>query len=674
MAQFPFFDWKNVAVQVFGLSGTTLTKIGGTFHRESPETTSSVYAQVNRVATIFSRLFAVHKDRIYEFDSGLAYVPLTSIGATFLTYQKGDTWSAAPSGATGTFQEDGVTGDTHFLSDATGTTVALNDVITITSGVANGQTATATAAQAKGGQGSELGEWKVVFTISEVPEVAGFSGFLGMNVNGKHQLVLAVNGGTSEKFLGIKHDPEFNTWTEVDTGFTWSSTEDVCGKGELINDAIYWAVEQSGTNQLTWIVYNPSTDAVGEVIASGINSGSDGQDGINHGLVGYRGQIFAALQLSSAVGDLGIFMLGGGVFSKIIHLDGGLGTSTGPDFNTGTTRARGGSGLFVMGDKLWILVQARDNSNYRYWALACTLINNSLSVDNMRTGTSNPIAAGDVAHKLAQFLLPSALAPAIPSTTSLNQNSKIFTVRDQSTNDPDGNDRQEIFFISDYTGGTTDVVRWTENIFTNLTFTIDWSSAVSVGSDIYEFDVTAGNANDASVDDWIAEQDDLQIFRVDSIPSSVKIRLHNPGDEKNFPAGSGQSLTLNAMSQVGIATGIATLAPPAGDEGGGAKVFTTGQLSAMITDIIPSGSKEQIEFMLNGGGSSKNAKFFHGDVPDKVASKVSTVDTPSVGTVVSNVNQGLTADGTTKYTILHDLPTDNIDDGALLRRVVRAFD
>lgn len=681
MTQYLMMDCKETTVKCMGINGVTAVQIGGLFHRESVLTTQN-NDTTNRAASIFSRAFAYHSNstpRIYQFDPLAYYVPVGTYSTTqaaFHAFEAGDTWSTDGGSTTGTFVEDGVSTDGYILVRFTTGSPNINntDTITITSGPANAETADATADAAQGGAAGEEGEWKVVLAFSGAGTTANddqeFGGMFALNINNKHGLACWYHD-TSNNVYGATYDPKLDLWSQALIGSV--TVADRWGKSHVFNDTIYTNIQTNTASAFRTATFNPSTMSFGTQLGTGlVHTSSDVAEQINFGMAQWKSRIFSTVP-STTVDDGRLIELVAGTWGEVYNFNGGS-TAGLPSYRQDT--AKRGNFIFEHGEKLWVGIWGDLNIVPGFGFIMHTFTEKSgvITCDNA-PGSGVAFTTGDVAEKLAQFLLPSTLA--VGGANFSGANLKVTTIKDQISNDPDGQDIIINYFTGDKQGGNTDVMHWAAP-FTDLpTVTLNWSGQADQGSDIWRIPVTAGTPSaDLAVDDWTGENADEQIFRVTTVnDGSNYIEIHNPGGLA-LPTGTAQSRKLNTMSLQGIAGGIAHLSHAHGDNGGGGKDFTREMKSVIITNVQPITDEEQITLIANGFNSpTVSVSLYHGQANDRVVSAKSTINKPAgeSWTLGSGNMTLITADGVTEHKVNHETVTDGLNVNDVIRRNQKAF-
>lgn len=680
MTQYLMMDHKETTVKCMGINGVTAVQIGGLFHRESVDTTQTGNT-TNRAASIFSRAFAYHSNtvpRIYQFDPLAYYVPVSTYGTTqaaFHAFEAGDTWSADGGATTGTFVEDGVSTDGYVLVRFTTGSPNLNntDTITITSGPANTETAVATADASQGGATAEKGEWKVVLVFPGATTAnnhQGFGGMFALNINNRHGLACYMRN-TSSEMHGATYDPKLDIWSQAQIGTL--TTENIFGKSHVFNDTIYTIARNQTSSQFRTITFNPTTMSFGTQVGSSlVHTNSDVDQQINFGMAQWRSRLFSTTP-STTDGDAHLIELVGGIWGSVYNFNGSTATAGLPDYRSDT--AQRGNFIFEHGEKLWVGIWGDINSGGAGFIMHTFTEKAGVITCDNAPGTTVAFDATDVAEKLAQFLLPSSLAVGGPDFSGANL--QVTTLKDQITNDPDGQDIVINYFTGDKAGGNTDVMHWTAP-FTNLpTITLNWTGKTDQGSNIWRVPVSAGTPSaDLAVDDWTGENADEQIFRVTTVnDGSAYIEVHNPGG-LTLPTGTAQSRKLNAMTLQGVAGGIAHLAHAHGDNGGGGKDFTREMKSVIITNVTSVEDAERITLIANGFNSpTVSVSLYHGQANDRVVSAKSTITKPAgeTWTLATGDMTLITADGTTEHNVDHETVTDGLNVNDVIRRNQKAF-
>lgn len=668
-------------VETFQFNGTTLGALGGPVDRATPITGDTQTQDSCHACHSFARAFRWVSDgtfnQIYLFDPDAYYVPVAGYGTTqaaFHAFAKGDTWSADGGATTGTFLEDGVATDTYVLVKFTTGSPNLNngDTITITSGTANGETAVAQADATQRGDSGQIGEWGKLFDLDFVPSFShNISGLFPCIVDGREQIVgLYFKSSGGSDFRGFVIDPIALTITETSLGVTGVSLGGFGGGfAHIYNDSMVWVYSHAIGDRYQTVFWNPSTNSFGPGISPSAFVTSNASQGNSKAYlpVLFRGRLFVYLPTSSG-NDGMVAEFSGGGWAQLLLFDGVGGVSGNLDLlPSSATLGRAGGQLIEYGDKLWIVCVGDTNvgSDSGYAFIALSYLNNTLSADNVKTGSSNPIVAADAPEKLAQFLL-SGSALAVGVSPGLSGNPSLRWVRDDRTNGFGGQSLIELWFISDHTGGNTEVKRWT-GPYTTLGISIDWSTAVNIGGDTWEVDTSADPTAETPVDSWVVDPDN-QIFRVSAINAGTpSIEIENPGGRTIQTVGS-SNRKLNAFSSPGVSASVAPLALPNETHGAGGRVFTRNQKSAAITGFEALTSDERVKFKVNGGGTA-SFKAFHGEDSDRPVDTESTItNLQGGGSLVSNTVTNFPADGTTEGSVDHDLSADSLGDGHILRR------
>ncbi len=663
----------SVNYQVHQFNGTTIKALGGIVDRITVAAGAASRQESNKSASSFARAYTWRGGEIYLYNALAFYVPISAIGASFLTYTKGDTWST-PS-ASGTFAEAGQVGDTEIKVEITSGSIVATETITIGSGPASGQTATADATETQRGTLGSEGEWVVQFPLSVVPFTTDdeMSGLVPMTVDGREQIV-GLYEGLAGDFYGFVIDPVANTITETGSlgGAGASFGTGGGGNAQAIADSLVWVYAHATGGRYQTIVWNPTTDSIGAQVSTSIGTLTDQAESHGYVPILWRGRLLVWQTDSTLQSGVLLELVAGG-WAELLVFDGSNGAGdadfTPPNSNIGSC----GCMMLDHGDKLFMVVFCDNNLFNGYNVIALSDNDGVIQCDNMRTGTGNVILSADSPHKLGQFLLAgSGLASGI--SPSLTGNPKLRYMRDTVTNGFGGQDRWELWFIDDNTGGVADIKRWA-GPFVALGggVTIDWSTAVATAGDTFEVDTNIDPTGQIAVDDWVVDPDG-QIFRVSAVNAGTpSIDIENPNKAIVTIQGSGSSdRKLVAFTSPGVSGAIPVLAMPTESQGGGGRVFTKNQKVATIVGTLGVLNNDQVNFKANGGGVV-DIKAFHGEDPDEEIDQESTIGAGSVtggGGLSGNTITSHPADGTTVGTFEHEIATDGVVNGDTLRRAL----
>jgi len=665
-----FMDWKESTVAPYLVDGVSIEKLGGDLHRETPQANSNNLNSTNRAASLFSRAFCYHASeaigRIHQYDPDAYKVALGTYSnqTNFNGFQKDNTWSAS-GGATGHFVENGVSTDGHMLlAFDTGSSIGLGETITITNGPANTETAVTTEAATQGGSPSQLGENKVVKAFTNTMSRISCT-MQPVVVNGVDSIaVVARRSGSSTIVDAMIYDVITDTWTEYLSVGTIAAGS--WGMSYVLNDSIYCSTANSTTFGQPGFVFNPSTVVFGPYDLAQASTGADRELSDAQPMGYYKAQIFNATPNQSSL--FAMKKLSGAGFATLYTMAAHSGFS--PSTNQ---QARGGL-LVEHGNKLWVFPY--NDVAIDGWSVLCFSIrDNFLVCENY--AKVDP-GYGFDAQALAARILPSALAAGIGAPNT-GIGIRWRHIRNQVTNNPDGQDTLRLYHIGDSNGGITELLEWGA-VFSDLTVVLDWANAIDQTGGVWRVPVTSGTPSSeltANVD-WVRDRDhggseEGVIFRVVTVnDGSAYIEVENPNDaEISLPSANTTPQKLVPPTSVGTTAGIAHMAFPDGNEGGGGKVFFNGIKSGVIKSTQNQVNKQRITMMFNGGGTI-SCKLYHGEAPDRIMDSESTISKPAgeTWTLASNEMTNVPADAS-DVLVDHEAAIDLIDNGALIRRCNR---
>jgi len=691
MTQYLALDYKETTVAVYGIDGATVSQIGGDFHRETDLPEGNYHSGMNRVCQIYGRTFAQHcsttssPHRIYQFDGTAYKVSIGSIGGSFLTFVAGTAW-ASP-GASGTFIESGVTGDTHVLLNIASGTIASGAVIT--SGLGSGVAfqATTTEAAAQGGARNELGEWKAVFTSSFNGSPGSYCGLHSMIVSDKMGIGSFFQQASSTNIYGINYDVETDVWTQSPgvIGNYTNSNFDKWGASTVINDTIYMtAVTDIGNQYFMTMAYNPTTEAWGKQYGLNVlHTSSILGNGCYH-VCEWKGRIFSATTWNNPGDGALIELSGAGWYHVQLCYINGI-TNTGwPYFETQTYF---GAQLVENGGKLWVFIPGRkwNQGTVGWFVLAFTEKSGTITCDNMRSHTIAPSASQfGLEERLSASLLPLS-GMSVYYGAGLVIGARLTVMRDQTGNAPSGQDEILMYGIPDANGGPAQVLKW-GNPFTNLTFQINWSiTPVLVDASYRRYTLTVASGDPTTElsnsgnapHDWIGLTSDGRIFCVDgdNVTSSTVDVFYYAKTTPDWPTvASGACRKLvTPIPVIGTTGGVAALALPDEQIGGGGREFRKDDKSGIITGATPDTNRELISMKFSGGGTV-TASLYHSLASGGFVSTQSTISLPvTVPAQVWSVNgkdmDNVPANGT-EILVYHETVTDSISDGDVIKRCI----
>lgn len=669
-------SYKKGPVAVYLVNRGQSIRLGGIFHREPIlNTKTALVSSNNRAGSILDRCFAFadissSAPRIYQFDGDAYKVALKSIDASFLNYQSGNTWSAS-GGATGTFIEDGVTGDTHMLLKfGTGTAIAKGETITVTNGPANTETAVTTELAHQGGGGGEEGEWKVVFNCPVATDGTAdmFSGFFLSTKDTGHGLG-GCYGGTTTVY-GLAYDYNDDEWTATLVG-SKSTGETFWGTSTNINGTIYFLADPSSGGVFRTVSYNISNGSLGNQQSAASVISTTGGGFMHHTICEYKQRIFAFMH-SAAANDGVLLELTASQWSALLTIQG---STSGNQLDLGAVSNSNNGAIFEHEGKLWAFLRGDKNSGTNgIFVLAFTELNGVMYCDNMEDfGTA---ASGQ--EKLSQkFFNTSTLA--VQSLSNSPDYTHWAFNKDQITNGPDGQDIVLMYALTESQsaglGGGAGVFQWGQ-VFSDLTAVIDWDTAADQGSNIWRVNTDIDPTSEISDDDWIAPNtsESEMIFRVTNRNTSPNwIEFHNPRGNP-LPAGNATSRIISAFPQhLGEAPGLTSLASHNDLSGGGSNYFNKNEVKITILSVKKDSAKQQITFIATKpGGGNVTVSLYHSKELSKRPGFKSTLSTPSAGSISGKDIINLPADGTVR-TVDHDVVTDLFSGSENIKRAIGAI-
>lgn len=671
MTTFLAFDNKvSSPVQVKEQNGASQQNKGGPLDREVFISlgTNAYIQNTNMVHKTLGRVFAWHEDHIYRFYQSAIHATAGTFSGGF-TFTLGGAWTASD-GSFGTFIEDFVAGD-GFVKVILGVgSPALTNGATITVTVGGHTCVTTSPGAARGPLGAQ-GEWGIVHTLPQAPLFQYFSsGIHTVNVGGVSTMCGVYSPGTTTA-RGWKYNPQTNVFTDDPVSASLTQVNGTNrGLAVVIGNSIMWGASSATTQTIAFIHYNPDTGAyfTTQSPAGSVTGNADQLNGTGYTPALFNGRVFVGAPATG--NDFRVFELTGGVLSSLLLFQGNT-LSGNPDFNPiNANFGNRGAHMMVLGDKL-LLFSFGDtnfvNSNGMF-IHAMTLVGNTLDCDNIRSdGVLPPTGEAEL---LARFLLPGTTLPAGGggSGISLGQDFKLRYYLDERTNDPDGQDLMEVWAIGNSAaGGSTDVLRIGKLVEDLPTLTLDWDNIALNAGNTWDLptnvDATADLGPVTATGPWVVDPNGRWV-RVSAInPGVPNIEVEKPGPWSFAGGVSNRYLNPAAVVNVGIDTGVATLAPPHENRGGGGGIHVNGDKGFAFLGFTSLAADVLITFICEDpAGGTCDITLFHRDEDAPTDTETPLSNLSGGGSLVGNTITGFPSGvvGTVRHT--------GVIDGAQYRR------
>jgi hypothetical protein len=645
-------DYRASSVATYCVNGGTVNQLGGDLHRETStgDGIGSRYrTESNLAIQMHNRIFRWHVQRIYEFDSSAYYIPLSSLSGGF-TFSAGGAWTAS-GGASGTFAEDFVAGDTHAIILVSSGTVASSETLTVTTG---SHTATVDANQTQGGGVGYEGEWKVVYTIAAtLASALAVSGLYAAPVNGLTKVagVFLDNTATPE-FGSILFDPVADTWTETTTLLPApAATSTEIGSCTVANGNIIGQFR--GNSATTYTVYTFSYSLSANTVSTStygyVNANMAGQyqSEMPHNIVEWQGRVFVCQGLVD------------GQFFRLWELVGGtwvvgfqVGAYAGfPRYNINGDPFNGNpSRMWVQDDCLYVLHMSWRTSGAlnRGWLM---------DIFAMVGGTITAVTMSSAQPQmnLGIYALPAGLAQDNATAVLTNSGEHRWKVyKDQEATDPAPYTTSvTLWHTFDTDSGGYGAYTYTGlRELTDVTYT--WNGTTTV---------TISGASSVAVNDWIGLPGDSgQVFRVTAVNAGVDLTITNP-NSLTIPSGTG-CVTLSPLALIGSPAGTSEMGQSETTSyGGGQYAFTPGEYDVKIESVAPAVGGQEIRYRPFGGGTV-TIDLFYSSLDGGEVDSAATLSTPSQGSISGTSITGVTADGALK-TVKWETVTDGVSNGDL---------
>ncbi len=640
--------YREATIAVFTGQGASSLQLGGPLDRESSQGTGSAANyrhEVNRGVQIDNKVFAWHGSRIYKFDSSAYYAPVSGYSTTqaaFHAYSAGDAWTASPSGATGTFLEDGVSTDTFVKVLVSSGTLTLNDTITVT---ASGETANVDATQTQRGSAGKEGEWGAVHVLAAaLASNLAHSGLYAMPVSGAMRLV-GIYLDSAFAYRRLLYNPDTDAWSESAALATAPNSADEIGKCAVAGDTLVGRIIGSSANAtLARTAYsfqlNPATDALTAVskLWGSPSTGNGGQwRAMGAGICEFYGRIFTVMAHNdNSQRFFAVAELSGSSWTVVWSTqDNGAnpGIPVPVDSDDGGFNRihAGGSPLWVADDAMYFFImgaQTTPSTNLGWWLVRVKIDSGGTVYSDVAPTSTLGQTAG---LRFSQHLLPSSLA-INTATLAGNHKARWQQATDNQVNDPDGQPSFTLSHISDAAASGSAPYSWSGmETLSDVTYT--WNGTTTV---------TISGASSVAVGQWVAIGRQGDLFRVTAVNAGVDFTIDNPFG-LTIPSGTGCARMSQFAAQAAGTTGQRATAQEA--HGGGHRQFLPGELDVRIVSVVATAGGQEITYRAVGGGACK-VSFFHDTTEgSSLSDTLCSLDNPSVGTVVADEVTGITADG-----------------------------
>jgi hypothetical protein len=685
-------DYRGSSVTTYCVNSSTVNQLGGDLHREVSTGDGDVFAIdsspasafrgfSNLAVTFHGKVYRWHSQRIYQYDADAYYVPVGSYSSTqaaFHAFSAGDTWSTDGGVTTGTFAEDGVSTDGFIIVKFTTGSPNINntDVIEITSGTANGETATATADAAQGGSAGYEGEWKTVYSLSStlVSGLAISGLHLGPVLGVTKMVGVFLDNSATPQYGSIIYDGGTDSWTEeTSLGAAPTSNSSEIGFCTVSGGNLIGFVEGDSTGNNTYrrstFIYSLNTSTISSALINAHEdfwTASQGQYRIiRPSLVEWKGNLYSAISSYRATPSLETKL-------DVVKLSAGSWASAWSATSSSTTvypntALSGYLYDFWNGIRLWVQDEVMYMLSPGYNLISGVItqrgwfLNRLIDISGTITSDTITNFGNADCSKFSTDMLPSSLAITTATLDNAGEN-RWSVLKDIETSDPAQYSTSTLlWFTADVDSGGSDL--YTFSGVTELTdVTYTWPGGGTPASAT----VTLSGAITSIVqDDWIGMPgDNGQLFRVTAVNSPTDLTVENPHG-LTIPSGTGALIVYHNGSATpslvsgGTVSGVAEMAKSESMNYGGAEyTFTPGDKDLVIERVSSGVNNQTIYWRAYGGGTVSIDFFFSGTDKGEVDS-VATLVSPSTGSLSGTTITGVTADGS-----LQSVEWDNITDGA----------
>ena len=629
----------DVTLGTVSTGGAAVTSIGSKVrdaHATLIANSESTYGPSHRTIQNNNKVFILYRNTatklaISEFSPDAQSLILAADpagGGTPLPVA-GETVTQAVSGATGVTLEDYVAGDDYInIKSVTGTFDTTNSCTFSTA------TSSTTPTSVEDNGGEFFRRLESSDTLEQIDSFTGGHHYLDSN----NDLNFSTFYMSPTASYGVKYASATDTFSET-AALTGALGCAAMGSSVGFKNTIYFKYVWSVSRVVG--VYNPISDALVVTVAGSAQSTAFATISVQSPFAITNGRVYTAeWGHNGGFSNIGQCVLnevtGGTVTQKFLYQD--------------------VTGILYPARTTWIWIGKTDNAIYTCFEEDSIVKQvDRFYFDDLGVLQKNTEFFNTPTNRFALNILPASLSDG-------NTNSVCYPFRN---NEDDQLDPTYLVHVGSATGDYSqyNLETWTD-LDSGLTAT--FNNTIGNANDVVFQNTVAGVLN---VGDVIRNNTTNRIYEVAAV-STTDVQIAS-----FLNAGGDATATDSAVSKmtpwafVAAATGTAGMCMPADNRGG--YTYAVGEHTSELVTRVGLAGKERFTFTLHSDSGTQAVKvsFFYrlNDGVDRQC----TISNPSVGSIVSNENTGLTADNTTNYELTWDQNTDSVGSGTAVEFFIK---